>query len=43
MDFLEWKFLDFDLNFTEICSQVYYWQYDNIGSDNDLVSKSHQA
>ena len=33
MHFLGWKLLYFDLNFTEICSPGFNWQYANISSE----------
>ena len=34
--FLEWKLLNFNCNFTELCSLGPNWQYCSIGSDNGL-------
>ena len=36
-DFLQWKWLYSDLNFTEICSAVSNWQQAITGSDNGLA------
>ena len=43
MHFAEWKCLNLDENFTEICSQGSNWQYANIGSDNGLAPNRRQA
>ena len=43
MHFLEWKCLNSDYNFTEVCSQMSNWQYPSIGSDNDLAPNRRQA
>ena len=41
--FLEWKLLNFNHNFTEICSLEFNWQYGSIGSDNGLAMHRRQA
>ena len=41
--FFEWKCMNFDWNFTEICSQGSNWQYYSIGSDNGLSLTRRQA
>ena len=41
--FLEWQLLNFNYNFTEICSFGSNWQYKSIGSDNCLTPNRHQA
>ena len=43
MHFHEWKVLYFDLNFTEVFSQVSNWQWPSIGSDNGLAPNRRQA
>ena len=43
MGFLEWKYMNFDQNFIEICSYGSNSQYSIIGSDNDLVRTRWQA
>ena len=43
MHFLEWKLLNFEQDFTKICSLVSNWQYVSIGSDNGLASNRCQA
>ena len=43
MDFLEWKFMNFYLNFTEVSSYGSNKQYSIIGSDNGLAPSSLQA
>ena len=35
--FLEWKFMNFKWNFTEICSLGSNWQYGSIAADNVLA------
>ena len=41
--FLEWKPLNFKLNFTEICSLWSNWQHSSIGSDNGLAPNRRQT
>ena len=41
--FLDWKFLNFKQNFTEICSLWSNWQYGSSGSDNGLAPTRRQA
>ena len=41
--FNEWKVLDFDNNFTEVCSWWSNWQYSSIGLDNGLAPNGRQA
>ena len=41
MNFLEWKFVHLDSNFTEICLQGPNWQA-SISSDNGLVPNRQQ-
>ena len=41
--FLEWKFVYFDLNFTEVSSQWCNYQQASIGFDNGLGLNMHQA
>ena len=43
MDFLEWKYLNFDSNFLEISSQGSNCQNVSIGSDNGLAPNRRQA
>ena len=43
MHFLEWKCLNFNWNFTEVCSQGSNWQFSSIGSDNGLAPNRRQA
>ena len=43
MRFWEWKYLNFDYNFTEACFEGSNWQYASIGSDNGLAPKRRQA
>ena len=43
MYFLQWKYQNFNWNFTEICSQVSNWWYASIGSDNGLALMQRQA
>ena len=43
MHFPEWKCVNFEWNFTELCSQGSNWQYASIGSDNGLVPNRRQA
>ena len=35
--FFQWKLLNFEQNFTEICALGSNWQYGSIGSDNGLA------
>ena len=41
--FVEWKLLNFNHNFPEICSSGCNWQYGSIGSDNGLAPNRRQA
>ena len=41
--FLEWKYFNFQLNLTEICSLGFNCQYVSIGSDNGLEPSRRQA
>ena len=43
MAFLEWKYMHFDYNFTEVCSQGSNWQYPSIGSGNGVALNRQQA
>ena len=43
MDFRQWKCLNFDKNFIEVCSQGSHWQYSSIGSDNGLAPNKRKA
>ena len=43
MHFLEWKCMNFDWDFTEVCSLGFSWQYSSIGSDNGLAPTRRQA
>ena len=43
MHFLEWKYLNYDENFIEVCSQGSNWQYASIGSDNGSAPNRRQA
>ena len=43
MDFLEWKCVDFDYDFTEVCSNGTNLQYTSIGLDNGLAPARRQA
>ena len=43
LHFLEWKYLNFDWSFSEICSQGSNEQEALIGSDNGLALKRYQA
>ena len=43
MHFLEWKYINFDYDFTEVCSQGSKLQYSSIGSDNGLALARWQA
>ena len=43
MNFLEWKFLCFDSNFTEVCCQGSNRQYVSIGLSNGLAPNRRQA
>ena len=43
INFLVWKFWNFDSKFTEICSQDSSYQYDSIGSDIGLSPNRRQA
>ena len=43
MGFLEWKYMNFDQNFIEICSYGPNLQYSIIGSDNGLPPTKRQA
>ena len=39
----EWKYLNSDSNFTDLCSLWSNWQYGSIGSDNGLAPTRRQA
>ena len=41
--FLEWKCVNCDLVFTEVCSQVFNKQYSSIGSENGVAPIRRQA
>ena len=41
--FLQWKCLNFDSNFTAVCSSGSNYQYSSIGSDNGLATTRQQA
>ena len=43
MHFLEWKWLNSDLYFTETCSQESIWQWGSIGAGNGLTPNRRQA
>ena len=43
MHFLEWKCLNSDWNFIEVCSLWSNWQYSSIGSDIGLAPSRRQA
>ena len=43
IQFREWKCLNFDYDFTEICFQGSNWQYSSIDLDNGLAPKRRQA
>ena len=43
MDFLEWKCMNFDWSFTEVCSYGSNLQYSSIGLDNGLAPTRWQA
>ena len=43
MNHLEWKFINFDKDFTAVCSQGPNQQYCSIGSDNGLALSKRQA
>ena len=43
MHFREWKYMNFDYDFTEVCSQRSNWQYSSMGSDNGLAPSRRQA
>ena len=43
MNFIVWKYYNFDYNFTEISTHVSNWQNTSIGSDNGLVPNMRQA
>ena len=43
MHSLEWKYVNFDSNFTELCPLSSNYQYANIGSANGLEPKRRQA
>ena len=43
MYFLEWKCMNFDQDFTEVCSQGSNQQYFSIGSDNGLTPSRREA
>ena len=43
MHFLQWKGLNYERNFIEVCSLGSNWQCAIIGSDNGLALKRHQA
>ena len=40
---IEWKILDFDFNFTEVCYYEYINKYANIDLDNGLAPIRQQA
>ena len=37
MNLRQWKYINFDWNFSEVCSQGSNYQYPSTGSDNNLV------
>ena len=43
IDFLIWKLLYFDSNFTEISLQWFSWQQISIGSDNGMCQTGNTA
>ena len=43
MDFLKWKIMNFDLNFTDICFYETSYQYSSIGLDNGLAIASMKS
>ena len=43
MHFLQWKYLNLNENFTDVCSQGSNSQYASIGSDNALVPNRRQT
>ena len=43
MDFREWKFINFDQNFIEVCSKGTNQQYSSNGSENDFAPTRRQA
>ena len=43
MHFLEWKYVNFYWDFTEVCSQGSIQQYSSIGSDNGFAPTRRQA
>ena len=43
MHFREWKCMNCELNFIEICSLRSNWQWPSIGSNNDLAPNGRQA
>ena len=43
MHFLEWKYTNFDYDFTEICSWGFDWQHSSIGLVNGLALARWQA
>ena len=43
MHFREWKYLYFDLNFSEICSEGANWQQPSIALDNDSAPSRRQT
>ena len=43
MHFREWKILDFESNFTDVCPQGSNWQSSSIGLDNGLAPNRRQA
>ena len=43
IDFLEWKYMNFDWNFIEFCSYESNWKYSIIDSDNGLAPTRRQA
>ena len=43
LHFHEWKVLNFDQNFTEVCSWWSNWQYPSIDLDNGLAPNRRQA
>ena len=42
MHFIQWKCIDFDYDFTEVCFQGSNSQYSSIGSDNGLAPARRQ-
>ena len=43
MHLLEWKYMNFDKDFTEVCSQYSNWQWTSTGSDNGLAPARRHA